>query len=219
MTTNFLNKKTLITLDSDSTFPEKVSNYIFHSTRFSEILPELIKESNQKIASRHLKATFVETGGLCDYDPLLRWRNLEVNRLFGLFSASDNRVALSKFNQLEEKFTEKPDIVGLKNEILNESTDVRKSLLISKQYWGKIETHGFYDEMITRFAKLFANLSMTELSFISYFISMDESGALFLFHKFIYTCLKCKLASQLIVALYKPGAFIAFFDKVVKLLW
>jgi len=91
--------------------------------------------------------------------------------------------------------------------------------LISKQYWGKIETHGFYDEMISRFAQLFSNLSITELSFFSYFISMDESGVLFLFQKFFYACLKCKLASQLIVALYKPGTFIAFFDRVVKLLW
>lgn len=72
MTTKLFQKKILITLDSDSTFSEKVTNFICHSTRFNEILPDLVRESNQKIASRHLKATFIETGSLCDYDPLLR---------------------------------------------------------------------------------------------------------------------------------------------------
>lgn len=219
MTTKLFQKKILITLDSDSTFSEKVTNFICHSTRFNEILPDLVRESNQKIASRHLKATFIETGSLCDYDPLLRWRNLEVNRLFGLFSAADNKAALIKFNELEEKFSQKPDISEIKNEILNESADVKKSFLISKKYWGKIETHDFYNEMIARFAQLFSNLSTIDLSFLSFFISMDESGVLFLFQKFFYGCLKCKLASQLIIALYKPGAFISFFNSVVKLLW
>jgi hypothetical protein len=47
---------------------------------------------------------------------------------------------------------------------------------------------------------------------------VDEHGVLFLFQKVIYACLKCKLASQLIVALYKPGAFIMFFSKVLDIL-
>jgi hypothetical protein len=58
-------------------------------------------------------------------------------------------------------------------------------------------------------------LSPLELNFLYNYINIDEHGVLFLFQKTLYTVLKCKLASQLIVALYKPGAFISFFQKVL----
>lgn len=72
MTTKLLQKKILTILNIDSSFTEKVSNFIEHSKSFNGILPDLVRESNQKIAGRHLKATFLETGTLSDYDPLLR---------------------------------------------------------------------------------------------------------------------------------------------------
>jgi|JI102314A2RNA_FD_contig_31_8595426_length_980_multi_2_in_0_out_0_2 hypothetical protein len=72
--------------------------------------------------------------------------------------------------------------------------------------------------MVVRIARIFINVSSAELTFLLNYIQMDEHGVLFLFQKSIYACLKCKLASQLIVALYKPGAFIMFFSKVLTIL-
>ena len=77
--TNFLKKKILITLDSDSIFSQKVNNFIQHYNHLNQVLPDLIRESNQKIAARDLKAVFVEkkstlveTATLSNYDPHLR---------------------------------------------------------------------------------------------------------------------------------------------------
>jgi len=219
MTIKLLEKKILITLDSDKIFPHKVANFTEHSKIFNEILPDLVQESNQKIAGRHLKATFLETDTLSAYDPMAKWRNREFNRLIDFISVPDNKTALTKFNALEDKFDQIPNISKIKEEILASASDVKESFLISKQYWGKLETHDFFSEIIARIAALFSNWSSTDLVFLSYFISMDEHGVLFLFQKFFYCCLKCKLASQLIIALYKPGQFISFFNRVAKLLW
>ena len=72
MTINSLQEKIFITLGPDATFPQKVVNFTKHSEYFNEILPDLLKESNQKQAGRHLKATFLRTESLSDYDPMLR---------------------------------------------------------------------------------------------------------------------------------------------------
>ena len=69
--------------------------------------------------------------------------------------------------------------------------------------------------MVTRFSSILVEFSGADLTFLVKYATMDESGVLLLFHKILYNVLRCVLASQAIIALYKPGAFVGFLQKAI----
>lgn len=215
-------KKAYMYLGDDASFSEKLYLFKDHNTKMSVVLDEILEKSNQKIASRNLKRMLCDAENIIEEDCMIRWRKKEVWRIKKIlddrYDLKDSNIAFDMFNNIQQKFDVKINLKEIKESILNNSDDVKTSFKISKMYWGNIENHEFFKEMVLRVAKIFVHVSSVELSFLFNYIQVDEHGVLFLFQKVIYACLKCKLASQLIVALYKPGAFIMFFSKVLDIL-
>lgn len=93
----------------------------------------------------------------------------------------DHQLAYTRFNQLKERFSAQPDLSKIRREIQENSNSIHESLLISKSFWGNINKHDFYDEMVSRFATLFTHLNLTDLQFLVSYVQRDEHGVLFLF--------------------------------------
>lgn len=73
--------------------------------------------------------------------------------------------------------------------------------------------------MLRGFTRVIENLSIDDLLFLGNFIGHDSHGVLFVVCKFIFMNFSLALASKLIIALYKPGAFFAFFIRAVRVIF
>lgn len=92
-----------------------------------------------------------------------------------------SELAKSKFDIIKEKFRcDEPswafsqlhieDKASVVNSVSLER-DVKSGLLESKKYYEcGLDTHPRFDEMLTRFARLFCDLSGSELEFLNFFV-------------------------------------------------
>jgi hypothetical protein len=213
-------QKLSIILDDRKYSPTEWITFSAHEAKFRPILEDLLKEANKKIAVLHAK-TSVNTDRFDERSMLSCWqegRDLSTqNNLFFNWPVAriNNQSAYARFNCIKEKFTTQPDLSRIRLEITENAGKIHESLLISKSIWGRLHTHDFYDEMGSRFTTLFTNLNLADLEFLVSYVQWDEHGVLFLFWKYIYCKLGYILSSQLIIAVYKPGAFIEFLNKAV----
>ena len=73
--------------------------------------------------------------------------------------------------------------------------------------------------MLWGFVRIIQNLNADDLVFLGNFIGHDAHGVLIVVCKFIFMNFNLALASKLIIALYKPGAFFAFFIQAVRVIF
>lgn len=73
--------------------------------------------------------------------------------------------------------------------------------------------------MLRGFIRIIDNLKIDDLLFLGNFIGHDSHGVLIVFGKLIFMNFSLALASKLIIALYKPGAFFAFFIRAVRVIF
>ena len=69
--------------------------------------------------------------------------------------------------------------------------------------------------MLQGFIRMIKNLDIDEMLFLGNFIGYDSNGVLIVVCKYIFMKLGMALAAKLIIALYKPGAFFAFYIRAV----
>lgn len=70
--------------------------------------------------------------------------------------------------------------------------------------------------MLQGFIMMIKKLDINEMLFLGNFIGYDPHGVLNAVCKYIFTKLGMALATKLIIALYKPGAFFAFFIRAAN---
>jgi hypothetical protein len=145
------------------------------------------------------------------------WREKEQLRIISFFRESLNSTkTYEKFLSLREGLPCKVNVSELQKDIANKQSEISECFQLSKSCFFNIENLEFYSEMILRFSKLLTHLTSIDQSFLLFFAQYDEKGLLLLCHKLIYGVLKSILASQLIIALYKPGAFITFLERSLQ---
>ena len=133
-----------------------------------------------------------------------------------LFSEPNNsEKSFEKFLAIKKKISSDNCLSEIKINIANNAENIKESFQISKKYFWNIESHDFYCEMAARFSKILINLTATDYSFLLSFAQYDEQGLLLLCHKLLYITLKSVLASQIIIGLYNPGAFLSFISKAI----
>lgn len=219
-------------LDLDSKF----NDFSTHYDNLQPVLEQAIPKAFQKLAVQHATAALKEdqSSFLSTWQPKLRvivpdasqdsftsdveldtipyasTSNVEVDlpysypEAFNMTSASGH----SRFNALATRFnTDGLDLSNLQENMLSNAIDERVFTGIS--YWGS--THD-YHTAVTNFSTLFTGLEGSDLNFLMDYTTLDETGALLLFLKFLTPKLGPFLSSRVILPLYKPGAFIAFLE-------
>lgn len=73
--------------------------------------------------------------------------------------------------------------------------------------------------MLQGFRRIIENLSFDDQLFLGNFIGHDSHGVLTVFCAYIFMHLGTALASKLIIALYRPGAFFAFYIRAVPVIF
>jgi hypothetical protein len=128
---------------------------------------------------------------------------------------SSSEKCFNDFFEMREKLTgtARPELV--RTYFAENASSIAESFKISKSLFWDIEKHDFYSETVSRFSMMLSDLTTVDLNSLLMLTSYDEQGSLFLCHKLIYGALKCVLASQIIIGLYKPGAFFTFLEKAV----
>lgn len=193
-----------------------------HKIKFQVVLPELLAESNQKIAVQNARAhfsnsTFREADYLSSWQPGRDWgKGLSYFNKPTAFTHSE--LAKREFAKIKDKFCcDEPSAPLSQLQIRSNASNVESGLLERKKYYGcGLNTHPQFDQVLDSFGSLFWDLNLRELEFLSSFIQWDEQGVLVLLSKYICLKLGCVLASKMMVALYTPGAFVEFFAKVLS---
>jgi hypothetical protein len=212
----------ILDLESKSKF--NFNDFSIHSDKLEAVLEQAIPKALQKLAVQHATAALGEDqlSFLNTWQPKLRvtvpdasqdlfTSTFEVDRpysypeAFNMTSAS----APARFNALATRFnTDGLDLSNLQ-EIMLSNANIDQRVLTAISYWGS--THD-YHTAVTNFSTLFIGLLANDLHFLMDYTTLDETGALFLFLKFLTPKLGPFLSSRLILPLYQPGAFIAFLE-------
>lgn len=130
--------------------------------------------------------------------------------------SSDSSKTYEKFLTLREDLPCQLNVSDLQKTMANIGSEITECFRLSSSCFFNIEQLDFYSEMIVRFSTLFTHLTPLDHSFLLFFAEYDEKGLLLLCHRLLYCVLKSVLASQLIIALYKPGAFVTFLEKALQ---
>jgi hypothetical protein len=195
-----------------------LSNLIEHESNFRPVLAQLRAVSNQKIAVYHQHLHLECADRYNEYDLLSRWQQIEnldtpfPNKWVDFLH---DQAAHRRWLHIKKQFTEQPNLEELLQDVANNVEGMQRGDLISANYWDCLHLHPFYDEMVTRVALLFTDLTWGQMEFLTTYAWWDEHGVLFLFWPFILCVLRPVLSAHLLVAVYKPGVFIEFLGKAV----
>lgn len=148
---------------------------------------------------------------------LTTWQDKDITRLTNFFQErKTSDVFYTRMKEIEKNNPDKFSMQEAHLFISDNSDIIIKALKISKEYYSDITKNSFYSEIVLRISKVLATINPFELSFLLEYVNIDEHGLLFLFNKFIFKSLKAVLASQVIIALYKPETFKTFLKTAVS---
>jgi len=124
--------------------------------------------------------------------------------------------AEARFNALAPRFnTNGFDLFNLQEVMVSSSNMIDERVFTGIRYWDSMQNYNDYRTAVINFSTLFIGLQGSDLNFLMDYTNWDETGALFLFLKFLIPKLGPFLSARLILPLYKPGAFIDFLEAAI----